>query len=168
MLLWYKIWLHNGYRVTHVKPKLHKKPRKVQASFLNRKKIPRWYIQTLPRKTSKLAKTETNGIAKKVVRKVEEDTSTLLGLSRLEEQWRADAMDCYCCLRNIQDLLAAGKTLHERSFEERFAGPIIPSGAKVEYHPITAKDKARLHQLGQRITRQQRSRSQSIRNKLSS
>ena len=54
-------------------------------------------------------------------------------------------------LRNILDLLVDGKTPYERSFGERFAGPIVPCGAKVEHHPITAKDKARLHQFGKMV-----------------
>ena len=32
-----------------------------------------------------------------------------------------------------------------------FAGPIIPFGATIECHPATAKDKARLHQLGKNV-----------------
>ena len=35
----------------------------------------------------------------------------------------------------------------ERRFEEQFGGPIFPFGAKDEYHPILAKDQARLHAL---------------------
>ena len=45
-------------------------------------------------------------------------------------------MEFYCCLRNIQDLLSDGKTLYERRFGMPFGGPVIPSGAMVEYHPI--------------------------------
>ena len=31
-----------------------------------------------------------------------------------------------------------------------FKGPIIPFGSLVEYHPITAKDQSRIHQLGKK------------------
>ena len=48
-------------------------------------------------------------------------------------------MDCYCYLRNVQDLLADGKTPCERRSGEPFKGPIIPFGAMVEYHPISTK-----------------------------
>ena len=59
-------------------------------------------------------------------------------------------MECYCYLRNIQDLLSDGKTACERRFEEQRSGPITPCGAKVEYHPIAAKHQARLHQFGKK------------------
>ena len=47
-------------------------------------------------------------------------------------------MECYCYLRNIQDLLYDGKTPYERRFVKPFNGPAIPFGAMVEYHPISA------------------------------
>ena len=49
--------------------------------------------------------------------------------------------------RNVQDLLADGKTPCERRFGE-FEGPIIPFASMVEYYPTTARDQARLHQCG--------------------
>ena len=52
-------------------------------------------------------------------------------------------MECYCYLRNTQDLLSDGKTLYERRFGEPFKGPIIPFGSMVEYHPVAAKDLSR-------------------------
>ena len=60
-------------------------------------------------------------------------------------------MECFCNLRNVQDLLADGKTPHERRFGEPFKGPVIPCGAMVECHPISAKDQSRLHQFGVRV-----------------
>ena len=60
-------------------------------------------------------------------------------------------MECHCYLRNIQDLLSDGKTPYERRFGMPFDGPVIPFGAMVEYHPISAKDISRLHQLGAKI-----------------
>ena len=35
--------------------------------------------------------------------------------------------------------------------EQPFKGPIIPFGSLVEYHPITAKDQSRVHQLGKKV-----------------
>ena len=61
-----------------------------------------------------------------------------------DAQWWAESIECYCHLRNVQDLLSDGKTTHERRFEEPFTGPLIPFGARVEHHPISAKDQARL------------------------
>ena len=60
-------------------------------------------------------------------------------------------MECYCCLRNIQDLVSDGKTLYERRYGEPLKGPTIPFGAMVEYHPISAKDLSRLHQCGAKV-----------------
>ena len=60
-------------------------------------------------------------------------------------------MEWHCYLRNIEDLLAYGKTLYERRFGEHFAGLELQFGAKVEYHPITVKGKASLHQAGKAL-----------------
>ena len=68
--------------------------------------------------------------------------------SGLDERWWSDSMECYCYLRNVQDLLADGKTPHERPFGEPFKGPVKPFGAMVEYHPISPRDQARIHQFG--------------------
>ena len=62
-----------------------------------------------------------------------------------------DSMECCCYLRNIQDLLSDGKTPYERRFGMPFVGPVIPLGAMVEYHPISAKDLSRLHQFGPKV-----------------
>ena len=71
--------------------------------------------------------------------------------SGLDEKWWAESMECYCYLRNIQDLLPDGKTPHERRFGKPFNGSVIPFGAMVEYHPISAKDMSRLHQFGPKV-----------------
>ena len=60
-------------------------------------------------------------------------------------------MECYCYLRNIQDLLFDGKTPYERRFGEPFNGPVIPFGAMVEYDYISAKELSRLHQFGPKV-----------------
>ena len=53
-----------------------------------------------------------------------------------DEKWWADSMECYCYLRNIQDLLSDGKTLYERRFGVPFYGSGVPFGAMVAYHHI--------------------------------
>ena len=58
-------------------------------------------------------------------------------------------MECYCYLRNVQDLLADGKTPYELG--ESFKGPMIPFGALVEYLPNYERDKARIHQFGMKV-----------------
>ena len=60
-------------------------------------------------------------------------------------------MECYCCLRHVQVLLADGKTPYERRFGELFKGLIIPCGAMVEYLPNSERDKARIHQFGKKV-----------------
>ena len=97
--------------------------------------------------TSTPHRSETNGIAERAVRREKEGTSAVLLQSGLNENWWADSMECYTYLRNVTDLLSDGKTPNERRFGQPFKGPIIPFGSLVEYHPITAKDQSRIHQL---------------------
>ena len=40
----------------------------------------------------------------RAVRRIKEGTSAVLLQSGLDENWWADSMECYCCLRNVQDL----------------------------------------------------------------
>ena len=60
--------------------------------------------------TSTHHRSETNGIAERAVRRVQEGTSVVLLQSGLNESWWADSMECYTSLRNNQDLLSDGKT----------------------------------------------------------
>ena len=60
--------------------------------------------------TSTPHRSETNGIAERAVRREKEGTSAVLLQSSLDNEWWADSMECYCFLRNIQDLLSDGKT----------------------------------------------------------
>ena len=101
--------------------------------------------------TSTPHRSETNGIAERAVHRVKEGTSAVLLQSGLNESWRADSMECYTYLRNVTDLLSDGKTPYERRFGQPFKGPISPFGSLVEYHPITAKDQSRIHQLGKKV-----------------
>ena len=101
--------------------------------------------------TSTPHRSETNGIAERAVRRVKEGTSAVLLQSGLDEKWWAGSMECYCYLRNIQDLLSDGKTPYERRFGEPFNGPVMPFGAMVEYHPISSKDISRLHHFGPKV-----------------
>ena len=89
-------------------------------------------------RTSTLQRSETNDTAGRAVRRVKEGSSAVL--SGLDEKWLSDSVECYCYLRNVQDLMADGKTLYERRYGEPFKGPIIPFGAMVEYHPISSRD----------------------------
>ena len=50
-----------------------------------------------------------NGITERAIRRIKEGTSAVLLQSGFDEKWWADSMECHCCLRNVQDLLADGK-----------------------------------------------------------
>ena len=60
-------------------------------------------------------------------------------------------MECYCYLRNVQDLLADGKIPYEKRFGEPFKGPVVPFGSMMEYQPVSVKDQSRLHQFGKKV-----------------
>ena len=75
--------------------------------------------------TSTPHRSETHGIAERAVRRVAEGTFAVLLQSGLDENWLADPMECYTCLRNIQDLLSDEKTPYERRFGKPFKVPII-------------------------------------------
>ena len=97
--------------------------------------------------TSTPNRSSTIGIAERALRRVKEGTSAVLLQSGLNESWWADSMECSIYLRNVTDFLSDGKTPYERRFGQPFQGPMIPFGSLVEYHPITAKDQSRIHQL---------------------
>ena len=60
-------------------------------------------------------------------------------------------MECCCHLRNFQDLLSDGKTQMKSGFGIPFNCPVVPFGAMVEYHTISAEDLSRLHQFGMKV-----------------
>ena len=101
--------------------------------------------------TSTPHRSGTNGIAERAMRRVKEGTSAVLLQSVLDNEWWADSMECYCYLRNIQDLLSDGKTPCERRFGMPFNGPVIPFAAMVEHHPISAKGLSRLRKLAPKV-----------------
>ena len=82
---------------------------------------------------------------------MKEGTSAVLLQSGVGNEWWADSMECYTYLRNVTDLLSDGKTPYERRFGMPFDGPVTPFGARVEYHPISAKGQSRLHQFGAKV-----------------
>ena len=80
-------------------------------------------------------RSETSGIADWAVRWVKEGTSAVLLQSGSNEKWWSDSMECCCYLRNVQDLLADGKSQNERRCGDSFKGPTIPLDALVGYLP---------------------------------
>ena len=94
---------------------------------------------------------ETNGVAERGVRRVKEGTSAVLLQSGLNGSWWAVFMECYTYLRNVTDLLSDGRTPMKDVLGNLFKGLIIPFGSLFEYHPITAKDRSRIHQFGKKV-----------------
>ena len=153
----------SGFNLIRVKQRLHMRRKEVYQNSWSRHTKPK-VIHTdnssefgksyeglaWNHRTSTPHRSETNGIAETAVRRVKERTSAVLLQSGLDERW-SDSMECYCCLRNVKDLLEDVKTLYERRFGEPFKGPVIPFGAMVEYHPISAIDLSRIHQLGKKV-----------------
>ena len=92
-----------------------------------------------------------NGNAKRAVRRVQEGTSAVLLQSGLDAKRWADSMECCCYLRDVQDLLAEGKTPYGTRFGKTFKGQIIPVGAMVEHLQISTRDLSRIHQLGKKV-----------------
>ena len=100
--------------------------------------------------TSTLHRSETNGIAERVVRRVKEGTAAVLLQSGLKVGgqilWNVtpicETSQIYCLMgrRPMKDVLG-----------NHLKGPIIPFGSLVEYHPITAKDQSRIHQFGKKV-----------------
>ena len=101
--------------------------------------------------TSTPHRSETNGIAERAVRRVNEGTSAVLLQSGLGGNWWADSMECYTYLRNVQDLLSDGKTPYDRRFGKPFKGPIMPFGSLVEYYLFSAKNQSRIHQCEKKV-----------------
>ena len=51
--------------------------------------------------------------------------------SGMDDKWCADSFECYCHLRNVQDLLTDGNTLYSTRFGEPLKDPMIRFGAVV-------------------------------------
>ena len=83
--------------------------------------------------------------------RVQEGTSAVQLQSGLDIEWETNSMESYCYLRNIQDKLSDAKTPNEKRLGIPFKGPVIPFGAMVEYHPISAKDLSRVRQIGPKV-----------------
>ena len=67
--------------------------------------------------TSTPHRSETDGNAERAECRWKEGTSATLLQSGMDEKWWADAMECYCYLRNVEDLYRMGKLLANRVSE---------------------------------------------------
>ena len=99
-------------------------------------------VHFVSQQSSTPALSKGKGIAQRAFRRVKEGTSAVLLHTGSDELWWVDARAFSCYSRNVQDLLADGKTPYYRRFGELFDGPNVPFGANSEYPLITLKDKA--------------------------
>ena len=133
----FKILSLNGFNPIRVKQRLHMRRKRDCESSWSRRKNPKVFLSdkslefgkhcedlSWNHRTSTPYRFETNGIAERAVRRVEEGTSAVFLQSGL-----------------------GGLILWKRRFGEPFKGPRIPFGAMVEYYPISTRDQSRLHQL---------------------
>ena len=129
MQSWCRTWPPNGSSRIRARQKLLRKHKRSLQKFLepNRKPKVIYTDDSLEfgkacedlswnHCTSTPHRSETNAIAERGVRREKEGTSAVVLQSGLDEKWWADSMECYTCLRNIQDLLFDGKTPYERRF----------------------------------------------------
>ena len=66
-----------------------------------------------------LHRSETSGIAERAACRAKEETSAGSLQPGSDDKW-LDSMECCCCLRDDQDLLADGKSQNERRLGESF------------------------------------------------
>ena len=119
---WYKILPHNGLNPIRAKRRLHRSRKRVCESSSSRCKSQKLFADnTLEfgktcedlswnHRTSTPHRCETNGIADRAIRRIKRRELLLCrcNLAWMKKWWSA-SMECYCFLRNVQDLLADGK-----------------------------------------------------------
>ena len=71
--------------------------------------------------------------------------------SGLDNEWWADSMECYCFSAKHSRYLVSWEYTLRKAVRNAFDGPVVPFGAMVEYHPISAKDQSGLHQFGSKV-----------------
>ena len=135
-LLWCKILLLNGFNLIGAKQKKDMRLRKVYQNSWSRRTDRKLYTQTTRCNLGKRVKVY-HGITA-LIHLI--DPRQIASLKEPFEKkryfqqycssqdwmkrWWSDSMECFCCLRNVQDLLESGKTPYERRFGESFKGPL--------------------------------------------
>ena len=130
---WFKIMPLDGFNHIRAKQRLLRRRKRIYRSFSSRQKSQKSKTLTIHWIWANLVKiyhgitelqqphrSETNGSAERAVRRVKEGSSAVLLQSGLDEKWWAEFVECCCFLRNVQDLLADGKTPYERRYGEPF------------------------------------------------
>ena len=84
----------------------------------------------------------------RVVRRVNEGTSAVLLQSGLDEKWWADSNEWKSYLRNVQDLLADGKTPSLKAIRRTIQSSRGPFRALVDFYSISARDQSRIYHFG--------------------
>ena len=117
-LSWYKILPLDGFSLIRVKRRRHMRQREVCQNSWSRRTNPKLFTPTTRWNLGKHFNTSDP-----------RQLSAILLQSGLDERWWSDSLERYCSLRNVQDLLADGKTPYERRFAEPFKGPISTFGS---------------------------------------
>ena len=91
----------------------------------------------------------TNGAAEAAVRRVKEGTTCALFQANLPTSWWAEAMTCFCCLRNISDSLEDGMSPYQKRFHKDFVGNILPFGCAVACLSKAPREKEEIHKFGE-------------------
>ena len=151
---WYKTWQHSGYNHTRVKQNLPRETQKNLMKFLEPDRKPKSHLhwqflgiwQVLRGIILESLYVNTTQIRKQMGLPKEQCAEWNKGHLQCyccNQVWVTNGgripMACYCYLPSVTDLLSDGKTPYERWFGMLFDGPVIPFGAMVEYHPVSAK-----------------------------
>ena len=154
----HRTWSLNESSRIRAKQKIHRKIKEACKSSWSRIGSLESFTLTIPWNLTKSVKIFPGIIVrrlhtdqKQMIRRVKEDTSAVLFLSGLDENYWEDSMEYYIYLRNVQELLSDGKIPYERRFGTTFKESIIPFDSLFEYYPISAKDQSRIHQFGKKI-----------------
>ena len=99
----------------------------------------------IPFDSSTPCRSQSNGVAERAVRKVEEGTACVLAQSGFDMSWWPEASRCYCFLHCVSTIQSNGSTAYETRFGAPFAGPRYRFGCAVNYRPSNEEDQHRLH-----------------------
>ena len=91
---------------------------------------------------------QTNGVAERMIRRIIEGRRCCLLASGLGHSWWREAMQGYCILRNVRDVVRDGKTPYELRHGDKFRGVILPFGTGIEYKPSSDREVSMLQKFG--------------------
>ena len=91
------------------------------------------------------------GIAERAVRRGKEGTSPVLLQSGSDEKLWADFYGMLWPSSKCPRPPGRWANSLRKTIRRTIKGPITPFGAMVEYHPMSIRDKSRLHQIGKKV-----------------